>query len=1500
MSSSDLESPSRSEKDHVVTINAHNVPRAITASSADSDARNEAQNDTHNDPRDGIPLDVNDAVQVNAMQVDAVQADSDLLQRQPSVADSNRPEVFLNSDDLEKVTESGIYPQKRLFSLLHTRNIPPIPEQRDRKTYPLYRTNFLYRIFFWWVYPIIRVGYKRTLQPNDLWVMDQRISIETMARDFDAHFDHYVQKARAQYAKDHPDASPQQVLENTVLPKYTLLKALLWTFKWQYFMAFMFMNLSNATSAFLPMLTKRVIQFVERKALFPGKKVNAGIGYAIGASLLMLLNALLFNHFFHNSQLTGVQVKSLLIKSLLNKSLKLSSYSKHKFPNGKITSIMSTDLSRLELAIMFQPLIGAFFVAVIICIVLLIVNLGAIALVGVGVFFAAGFLSTMAFKSLIKVRKATNVFTDARVTLMREILNSMKMIKFYAWEDAYEQNVQDIRSREIRKTRYMQFTRNFVTALAVCLTNLASMTTFLAMYKVNNGGRSPANIFSSLSLFQVLSIQMFFLPMALGTAVDGSIALGRVQEVLQASEEDQDIEKDTLPMDDEKLALKLENASFEWENFEVEEAKEEANLKTQLDEAKLKSSNKKAPEKRSEDEESIIKNDSSSSSETPNVQFKGFNNLNFDIAKGELVIVTGAVGTGKSSLLSALSGFMRKISGNIYKDGSLLLCGYPWVQNATVKDNILFGSPFDEARYNNVIRVCSLQADLDLLPAGDRTEIGERGITLSGGQKARINLARAVYKEMDIYLFDDVLSAVDARVGKHIMDECLTGMLAGKTRILATHQLSLISRASRIIFIDIDGSVDVGTVEALKSRHAGFVNLMEYSNHADTEEDTPKNAPNASRPVVDRQQSEKDNAELQKQLSKRSQLQDDNKPQADGRLTMKEERAVNSISLKVYKEYISAGVGKKGFFLLPLYILLLALSTFTLLFSSVWLSFWTEMKFKNKKTPFYMGMYTFFVFFNYICTTGQFTLLCYIGVTAAKWLNLKAVKRLLHTPMSFIDTTPIGRILNRYTKDTDTVDSELTESVRLFVYQVSNIIGVMIMCIIYLPWFAIAVPFLVLTFVAVADHYQSSTREIKRLEALQRSHVYNNFNEVLGGMDTIRAYRNQKRFYRKSDFLIDRMNEAGYLVVALQRWVSISLDMIAMSFALIITLLCVTRQFHISAASVGVLLTYVLQLPGLLNSLLRAMTQGENDMNSTERLIAYATGLPLEADYRRPELSPPAEWPSEGTVEFEDVSLAYRPGLPVVLKNVNLQIRGREKIGVCGRTGAGKSTIMSALYRICELQQGRIFIDGIDISTLGLFDLRSKLSIIPQDPVMFRGSVRKNLDPFGERTDDELWDALVQSGAISPESESEVRAQIYDKKGTLSSLHKFHLDQEVEEDGSNYSLGERQLLALTRALVRQSKILILDEATSSVDYETDAKIQTRIAQAFSHCTILCIAHRLNTILDYDRILVLEKGEVAEFDTPGALYDMNGIFTEMCGRSGISRKDIKSSQRELKD
>lgn len=1350
----------------------------------------------------------------------------------------------------------------------------------------------------------MRVGYKRTLVPEDLYKLNEDIKVEAMEKKFQHHYlmrleyerdSHVLKKTKKR--GETPLTSSKSLEEDMAdfkPSKWSIVVPLFKTFWLPYSLAITFLILASLSNSVTPLLTKKLIAYVELRALGLTDDVGSGVGYAIGCSLLVFVSGVLMNHTFQNSMSVGARTKAVLTKALLHKSFLLNGQLKYDFPMSKITSMMGTDLARIDFALGFQPFIVAFPFPIAISIGILCHNIGASALVGIGVMFLFIFVMFLITKTLIGKREEANTYTDMRVNYVKQVLTNLKMIKFYSWEQPYFEKIADSRNKEMKIVYRIQVARNFIISVAMSLTLFASMGSFLVLYATRNSTQDPASIFSSVSLFNSLTQQVFLLPVALSAASDAAVGVGRIADFLASGEIDkaatnsEPLAEMRQEMEKKDLAIKADAITFKWDKHEKtddgkSESDSESNEDTDSDKASL--------EKKEKDD---LSTKSGSPGALEATIFESLRNVNLEIKNGEFIAITGLIGTGKTSLLNGLAGFMNRTEGELGVLGSLLLCGTPWIQNATVKENILFGNEFDEKKYKEIIYACSLESDLKILPAGDETEIGERGITLSGGQKARINLARAVYADSDIILLDDVLSAVDARVGKHIMNTCLMGLLQKKTRILATHQLSLIGDVDRVIFLNGDGTVEVGTLETLKENVPAFKALMAYN--ADTkksgeeeegEEDEREMSPGEEKEFIEKQLSRHTtNGPVDEEAAHYD--YDENRD-ADGRLIAAEGRSENRIKFEVLKNYVRFGSGiYKHWSIIPVIMISTALAVFCQLFTNTWLSFWTELKFAGRSNGFYIGLYVMFTCVAYLLLTLEFVVVAYMTNTAATVLNIMAVKEVLRVPMAFMDTTPMGRILNRFTKDTDTLDNEMGNEVRMLIFFFSNIIGVIVLCIIYLPWFAIAVPFLVFIFISISNFYQASAREIKRLEAVQRSLVYNNFNETLSGMDTIKAYKREVMFLSINDRFIDQMNEAYYITIANQRWLAIHLDCVATAFAILIAFLCVFRVFDISAASVGLLLSYVLQIAGQLSFLVRMYTQVENELNSVERISEYAFELPKEAPAYISETAPPESWPASGLIRFENVSMAYRPELPLVLKKLNFQVKPMEKIGVCGRTGAGKSSIMTALFRLSELNEGKIEIDGLDISKLGLLSLRSKLSIIPQDPVLFQGTIRSNLDPFGDSSDEELWTALLRAGIIDSEILPSVKAQ----NAKSENLHKFHLSREVEDDGANFSLGERQLISFARALVRGSKILILDEATSSVDYETDSKIQTTIRSEFDDCTILCIAHRLKTILTYDRILVLDKGEIVEYDTPWNLFTLkDSIFQQMCLKSNITEDDF---------
>ncbi|KAG0673397.1 hypothetical protein C6P42_002747 [Pichia californica] len=1369
-----------------------------------------------------------------------------------------------SDEDIEKrnARDPKIIPQNRLLTpYLLDKRIPPIPTEEERIEFPFRNTNIISETFYLWCVPLLKVGYRRTIQPEDLYKISKGsyYDVEIKTNTFLKHFYRLKEDSELKFLKkNNIDDTPINRLKlksnkNFQYPKYLVLLAIYKTYFVDYTLALSCKALGDVASALNTLQIKALIKYVNLKANGDTHLSKNGYGLAVGVACIVFFIGVMYARNFNDASFCGAEIKGVLTKVLLDKSFRLNKDSKTKFPPSKITAYLGNDCSKIDLATNFFSFIVCMPIGLGITIALLAVNLGGASLSGIAWFILITLCIVYSTKYLMRWRKLVNIQTDGRVKYTKEVLTNIKMIKYYAWEIPFINLISKLRSQEMKIMLKVQFFRNLITGIAVTLPLVSAMIGFLSMYGQLGGLKNASNIFSSVTLFNILTMHVAMLPTALTSATDAWVAFNRVQEFLLADETTEDENYHKIEYNNNLPAIELKDASFDWtksssiNSFETSSSSSSTDL-TDLTDSSLTS------EKQISSEKKII-------------QKYDLIDINLKIKQGDFVVVTGSIGSGKSSLLSAINGNMTRIIGEINISGDIVLCSNPWIQNTTVRENITFGLDYYKDIYQTVIESCALVSDFEILPAGDKTEIGERGVNLSGGQKARINLARAVYRayimqQYNIVMFDDVLSAVDAKVGKHIMKECILGLLHDKTRILATHQLSLIGDADKIIYMNGDGTIDIGTSEELIKRNEGFKTLMEFQ--VETEENIEGNE------IKDDEDDDIRQEELQL-IRKQTTIADQNL----GKTIQAETIKSNGIPLKTIETYLGSGAGKIGLkFILPNLCLSIAFTTFCMLFSNIWLSFWSSRRYEHRTDGFYIGIYVMVTIMFVLCAIWQFCTIVFITNRSSKILNIKSLNNIMHAPMAFFDTTPMGRIINRFTKDTDVLDNEIAEQARLCCFGFGNMCGILIMCCIFMPWFTIVIPFIFLYVTCSFSYYQSTAREVKRIEAVSRSLVFSSFDESLNGMDTIKLYSASDRFIEKNTYLVNKMNEAYLYTISVQRWLAMVLHGCSGVINIIITMLSVSRAYPISAASSGLLVSYTVQLSMQLISFSKSLGQAEQYMSSVERVCEYVNELPQEASYKDEVKDSviPENWPSGGHIQFNDVSLKYRPELPFVLKNMTLDIKPGEKIGICGRTGAGKSTIMTALYRLSEPESGQMFIDGVDIMNIGLFELRSHLAIIPQDPVLFRGTIRSNLDPF-EETDDNLLQKAIDLSCGSENNS------------------KFALDTFVEDGGVNFSLGERQVIALSRALIRKTKILILDEATSSVDYETDARIQKTIAEGFTNCTILCIAHRLRTILNYDRILVMDKGECAEFDEPKKLWLKGGIFRAMCDKSGIEENEF---------
>lgn len=1114
------------------------------------------------------------------------------------------------------------------------------------------------------------------------------------------------------------------------------------------------------------------------------------------------------------------------------------------------------------------------------------------------------------FSIVSKQRRKVLKYSDLRVKMMNEILTGIRIIKFYAWERPFGGEVDELRGKELLALTKLAYTSAIGFSLILMSAPIIQpILVFLTYVAIQSKPLDAATAFTTVALFNVMRFPFAFLPMGLLQYIQSRISLRRLERYLDLPELTDYVESTPPPgasADSPSVkegSVTIEKGTFTWVDPDA------APIRPIQDEPK-----KKEPKhpRRSSSKKNLVESDNEMKSSMHSEMLSSMHgsliesttkgpaitlqDINCTIESGSLVAVVGAVGTGKSSFLSAILGEMEPIhESKVYiprpegvKDGYISYCAQtPWVVNATLRDNVLFGREYVEDRYSEVVEACALLDDLVVLPAGDMTEIGEKGINLSGGQKARVSLARALYSEKTkIMLYDDPLSAVDAHVGEHIFAHAITGPLAeGTTRILVTHHVHLLSRCNSVIVLDHGRIRHHGTYKDLVAQGVDFAGAVDISKAK-----VDGNAPVA---VSDADTKKPVEAEKKPVEGKKVEALTDVKKAAlkkSGKtLVNEEERGEGAIGGSAYMHYGRAG----GLWVATFIVIVQGLGRASEVMAGFWLAIWAKRTlaasqkgepFTQGETNYYVAIYALFGLMGVMGLTVRSILVAVHRLGASRKLHDELTHSVLRAPVAFFDVTPTGRILNRFAADMDKIDLELTQSLSQGVSTIFSVLGA-VAAMVAATKGTFLVPLIPLGYIyfLVQKWFRKTSTELQRINSVANSPIFADFSQTLSGTSTIRAYGEESRFFEQCKSSFDTMN-ASYLLVQLTNfWLGLRLDVLGGLMGAFIggVAVATSSSGFIPAGWLGLALSYSIEVTSFLKFGVRMIATVEAQMNSVERVLFYTFNIESEAPDFVPENDPePGTWPLKGEIELKNASLRYRDG-PLVLKDISLKVKAGEKVGVCGRTGSGKSSLMVLLFRISEIEQdgGKVLIDGVDAAEVGTSCLRQNLSIIPQDPVIFSNSVRYNLDPFKKASEEELWEVLKKVQM------AEVIAML--PKG---------LDEQVAEGGENFSQGQRQLLCIGRALLRKPKVLVMDEATASIDNTTDATIQGMIRENFKDATVLTIAHRLNTIMDSDRVLVLDDGEIVEYDTPEVLLAKDsGYFRAMIDKSHEAKSEVLEDQ-----
>ncbi|XP_017530904.3 ATP-binding cassette sub-family C member 10 isoform X2 [Manis javanica] len=1136
-----------------------------------------------------------------------------------------------------------------------------------------------------------------------------------------------------------------------------------------------------------PLLLSLLVGFLEEGQ----EPLSSGLFYALGLAGGAILGAVLQNQYGYEVRKVTLQARGAVLNILYRKALQLGP---RRPPAGEALNLLGTDSERLlNFAGSFHEAWG---LPLQLAITLYLLHQQ------VGVAFVGGLILALL---LVPVNKmiATRIMAsnqemlqhkDARVKLMTELLSGVRVIKFFGWEQALEARVEACRARELERLRVIKYLDAACVYLWAALPVVISIVIFIT-YVLMGHQLTATKVFTALALVRMLILPLNNFPWVINGLLEAKVSLDRIQRFLDLPNHNPQAYYSPDPPAEPSTVLELHEALFSWDPVGTSQ-------------------------------ETFISH--------------------LEVKKGVLVGIVGKVGCGKSSLLAAVAGELHRLRGRVavwgLSKGFGLATQEPWIQFATIRDNILFGKAFDAQLYKEVLEACALNDDLSILPAGDQTEVGEKGVTLSGGQRARIALARAVYQEKDLYLLDDPLAAVDADVANHLLHRCILGVLSPTTRLLCTHRTEYLEEADVVLLMEAGR-----LIQGPPLRFCHWYKLP------------PKSG-----------------------------LQMDKSP------IQEEGKKEGAVALPVYRAYWRA-VGW-GLALAILFALLLMQATRNA--ADWWLSHWISQlkaaKNSSQEAPaltswgsagllsaqlllfsprslctsdfpqpqaapngssdirFYLTVYATIAGVNSLCTFLRAVLFAAGTLRAAATLHRRLLCRVLMAPVTFFDSTPTGRVLNRFSSDVACVDDSLPFILNILLANAAGLLGLLAVLGSGLPWLFLLLPPLSVIYYRVQRHYRASSRELRRLGSLTLSPLYTHLADTLAGLPVLRAAGATYRFEEENQRLLELNQRCQFAASATMQWLDIRLQLMGAAVVSAIAGIALVQHQRglANPGLVGLSLSYALSLTGLLSGLVSSFSQTEAMLVSVERLEEYSCDLPQEPRGWPPQLG--TSWLSQGSVEFQDVVLVYRPGLPNALDGVTFCVQPGEKLGIIGRTGSGKSSLLLVLFRLLEPSSGRVLLDGVDTSQLELAELRSQLAIIPQEPFLFSGTVRENLDPRGLYEDRALWQALEQCHL------SEVIVSMGGLNGELG------------EGGRSLSLGQRQLLCLARALLTDAKILCIDEATASVDQKTDQLLQQTICKRFANKTVLTIAHRLNTILNSDRVLVLQAGRVVELDSPAAL------------------------------